>query len=97
MFGAGRLESRNIREYETAARYARDCGRHDLVECLLTMAEVEWDHERYFRSKVLSHRWARRLPLWPEPAPKNTIREGFHQGATVTMNPFSVPSGECSS
>ena len=24
MYGAGRLESRNIREYETAARYARD-------------------------------------------------------------------------
>lgn len=44
MYGAGRLESRNIREYETAARYARDCGRIDLVECLLEMAEVEWDH-----------------------------------------------------
>jgi mannosidase alpha-like ER degradation enhancer 2 len=34
MYGAGRLESRNIREYETAARYARDCGRDDLVDCL---------------------------------------------------------------
>src|SRR5687768_3545530 len=27
MYGAGKLESRNILEYETAARYARDCGR----------------------------------------------------------------------
>src|SRR5262249_15529765 len=26
MYGAGKLESRNIKEYETAARYARDCG-----------------------------------------------------------------------
>src|SRR6187397_448052 len=37
MYGAGRLESRNIREYETAARYARDCGHEEFVDCLLTM------------------------------------------------------------
>ncbi|MGH9968132.1 MAG: ferritin-like domain-containing protein [Pyrinomonadaceae bacterium] len=66
MYGAGRLESRNIAEYETAARYARECGREDLVNCLLTMAEVEWEHERYFRSRVLLHRWGRKLSLWPE-------------------------------
>ena len=58
MYGAGKLESRNIREYETAARHARNCGRDDLVDCLLTMAEVEWEHEYYFRARVLSHRWA---------------------------------------
>src|SRR5262245_45962727 len=39
MYGAGRLESRNVKEYETAAGYARDCGRADLIECLLEMAE----------------------------------------------------------
>src|SRR5215470_8792084 len=39
MYGAGRLESRNIVEYEMAARYARACGREDLIDCLLTMAE----------------------------------------------------------
>jgi hypothetical protein len=27
MYGAGKLESRNIREYETAARYAVGCGQ----------------------------------------------------------------------
>ena len=27
MYGAGRLESRNVREYEAAARYAAACGR----------------------------------------------------------------------
>src|SRR5689334_21459023 len=32
MYGAGRLESRNVGEYETAARYAVGCGRGDLVE-----------------------------------------------------------------
>jgi rubrerythrin len=74
MYGAGKLESRNVREYETAARYARDCGCVDLIDCLLEMAEVEWDHEFYFRACVLSHALGRRLPLWPQPPPKETIR-----------------------
>ncbi|HEV7475924.1 MAG TPA: demethoxyubiquinone hydroxylase family protein [Pyrinomonadaceae bacterium] len=81
MYGAGRLESRNIREYETAARYARDCGRDDFVDCLLTMAEVEWEHEYYFRSRVLLHSFGKRLTLWPPPPPKETIRESFAQEA----------------
>src|ERR1051325_7153276 len=34
MYGAGKLESRNIRENETAARYARDAGCSEFVECL---------------------------------------------------------------
>jgi rubrerythrin len=55
MYGAGKLESRNIREYETAARYARVCGRIDLIDCLLEMAEVESEHELCFRSRVLTH------------------------------------------
>ena len=77
MYGAGKLESRNVREYEAAARHARDCGRHDWVDCLLTMAEVEWDHEAYFRGRVLSHRLGRRLRLWPVPPPRETIRHSF--------------------
>jgi hypothetical protein len=79
MYGAGRLESRNIVEYETAARRARDCGREDFVDCLLTMAEVEWEHENYFRSRVLLHPLGRRLPLWPVPPPKEAIRRSFEQ------------------
>jgi rubrerythrin len=78
MYGAGRLESRNIVEYETAANYARDCGRTEFVDCLLTMAEVEWEHEHYFRSRVLLHRFAKRLSIWPEPPPKESIRRSFH-------------------
>jgi hypothetical protein len=77
MYGAGRLESRNIGEYETAARYACACGREDFIDCLLTMAEVEWEHEKYFRSRVMTHPLGRRLTLWPEPPPKETIRESF--------------------
>src|SRR5438552_11399130 len=74
MYGAGKLEGRNMREYETAARYARNCGCVDLIDCLLEMAEVEWDHEFYFRSRVLNHALGRRLPLWPQPQPRETIR-----------------------
>ncbi len=85
MYGAGRLESRNIGEYETAARHARDCGRDDLTDCLLTMAEVEWEHEKYFRSRVLVHPLGRRLPLWSMPAPKETIRESFAREAEGTL------------
>jgi rubrerythrin len=81
MYGAGRLESRNIREYETAARYARQCDRGDLTDCLLMMAEVEWEHESYFRSRVLLHPLGSRLPLWPPPAPKETIRDSFMREA----------------
>jgi rubrerythrin len=77
MYGAGRLESRNVSEYETAARYARDCRREDFIDCLLAMAEVEWEHEKYFRSRVLIHPLGRRLSLWPAPAPKEMIRASF--------------------
>jgi rubrerythrin len=77
MYGAGKLESRNIVEYETAARYARDSDQTELIDCLLEMAEVEWDHEKYFRSQVLRHAVGRRLPIWPEPPPKESIRMSF--------------------
>ncbi|PYS34333.1 MAG: hypothetical protein DMF75_06750 [Acidobacteria bacterium] len=84
MYGAGKLESRNVKEYETAARYARDCRYFKLIDCLLEMAEVEWDHELYFRSRVLSHRLGRRLSLWPQPPPKETIRLSY-EGESGTL------------
>ena len=77
MYGAGKLESRNIKEYEAAARYARDCGRTEFVDGLLGMAEVEWEHERYFRSQVVKHAWGRRIPLWSPPPPKENIRGSY--------------------
>jgi|SRR5215813_6313510 len=81
MYGAGKLESRNIREYETAARYARDSGHHSFIDQLLTMAEVEWEHELYFRSRVESDTWGSRLLMWPSPPPKESIRQSFAQEA----------------
>jgi hypothetical protein len=74
MYGAGFLESRNIVEYEVAARLAAESGHAEHVDCLLEMAEVEWEHELYFRERVLSHRLARFIPMWPVPPPKSEIR-----------------------
>lgn len=74
MYGAGCLERSNIVEYEDAARYALLCGRVEMVDCLLTMAEVEWEHEQFFREQVASHWLLRLLPLWHQPPPKETIR-----------------------
>ena len=42
MYGAGRLELWNIREYETAAGFARNAELNNYIPSLLTMAGVEW-------------------------------------------------------
>jgi rubrerythrin len=65
MYGAGFLEKGNIEEYERASELALAAGHEDLVEPLRTMARVEGEHERYFRSKVESHWLARIVPIWP--------------------------------
>ncbi len=74
MYGAGMLEAGNIVEYEIAARHAIAAGRPELVECLLHMAEIEWDHELYFRLKAEQSVWSRVLPIWPAPPPREEIR-----------------------
>ena len=74
MYGAGKLESRNVEEYVVAARDALASGRHDLVAPLLGMAEVEWEHEAYFRSRVEGHSWLRWFPLWAALPPRSTLR-----------------------
>lgn len=77
MYGAGRLESRNVMEYVDAARHASRCGRDAFIPDLLHMAEVEWEHEYYFRAKVRGHPLGRRLPLWKIPPPKAELRARF--------------------
>lgn len=74
MYGAAKLESQNIVEYEVAARHARALGLSDFVDDLLDMAEVEWDHELYFRTKAESSFLHRFVPHWTVPAPRETIR-----------------------
>ncbi len=77
MYGAGRLESKNIREYEEAAKYARIAGYTEFIDDLLTMAEIEWDHEQYFRQKANSHFLSYIFPKWEIPPEKNSIRLSY--------------------
>lgn len=87
MYGAGKLESRNIREYEVAARLAWTAGRREWVDRLLTFAEVEWEHEAFFRDRVRAHRFGRRLRLWPMPPPKESIRSTFARDTAMPESP----------
>ncbi|MFN2530408.1 MAG: ferritin-like domain-containing protein [Pyrinomonadaceae bacterium] len=84
MYGAGRLESRNIVEYETAARHARDCGYSQFVDCLLSMAEVEWEHEQYFREHVSGHPLRRVISVWPKPPERANIRQSFAMEPSIS-------------
>ncbi|MBV8520246.1 MAG: demethoxyubiquinone hydroxylase family protein [Acidobacteria bacterium] len=77
MYGAGRLERWNVNEYEDAARLARAAGRESMLEPLLMMAEVEWEHERYFRERITGHRLLRVFRMWPPLPPKERIRAAF--------------------
>jgi rubrerythrin len=83
MYGAGKLERGNIVEYEEAAVYAITAGHGSMVECILEMAEVEWEHERYFRECVADHPWLRLFPLWDAPPVKQTIRERFRSSTNA--------------
>ncbi|MFV0309705.1 MAG: ferritin-like domain-containing protein [Desertimonas sp.] len=76
MYGAARLERKNIGEYERAARFAIGCGCDEFVEDLIDMAEVEWDHERYFREHSESHWLWRVFPRWDPPPAREQIRAG---------------------
>jgi len=86
MYGAGRLERGNIEEYENAARYAEACGRGEMIDCLLEMAEVEWEHERYFRERIEGHWMSRLFPLWDPPPPKGMIRAPYAETANVARH-----------
>jgi rubrerythrin len=77
MYGAGKLERGNIVEYEEAAVFAADAGEVAMIECILDMAEVEWEHERYFRERLAGHPLLRIFRLWDAPPVKHTIRERF--------------------
>lgn len=90
MYGAGRLESQNVREYEVAARLALVAERPRLIEPLLEMAEVEWDHERYFRDKASGHPLWRLVPRWPAPPPRERIRESFREFESAEERPVHV-------
>ena len=57
MYFAGRLESGNVHEYESAAFHAGKLGLKEFESDLRVMAEVERDHELFFLSVVANHAW----------------------------------------
>ena len=93
MYGAGRIERRNIWEYEDAARLAVAAGLPDLAEPLLAMAEVEWDHERFFHDRVRGHWLHRWSGSWDDPAPREEIRASFLRGEPALRTGPDSPSG----
>lgn len=94
MYGAGKLESQNIREYEHAARLAHVAGLTSYEHGLLEMAEVECDHERFFREQAQTHFLWRLMPHWPVPAPREAIRATFTrfvESGSVAIEPVRAP------
>ena len=92
MYGAGRLESSNIKEYEDAAKFAQAAGHAYMIDCLLTMAEVEWEHEKFFRGQIDGHWMLRVFPLWPAPPPKETIRAAYELEMGVKIQDDQSPA-----
>ena len=81
MYGAARLERKNIGEYERAAAFAVTAGHPELIDDLIDMSEVEWEHERWFRERCEAHWLWRLFPRWDAPPPKATIRMRVRAGA----------------
>jgi hypothetical protein len=96
MYGAGRLESQNVGEYEEAARLALAAERLDFIEDLLIMAEVEWDHEAYFHARCAGHWMDRWFPGWSRPGDREEIRESFarHRARQVEIDSALISEKE---
>jgi len=77
MDGAGRLESKNVGEYEEAAELAYLAGYPHFADEFLEMAEVEWDHEKYFHNKAKNHWLYRFTPPWKTMPPRENIRKNY--------------------
>jgi rubrerythrin len=67
MYGAGALESRNVKEYDDAAAFAIAGGHPEFLDGLRAMADVEAEHERFFRERVEEHWLGRHVPMWKPP------------------------------
>jgi rubrerythrin len=90
MYGAARLEAQNIREYEVAARLSLVADVGHFIDPLLDMAEVEWDHEDYFRRKASGHPFWRLMPKWPVPPARDRIRGSFTEFQRARERPVHL-------
>jgi hypothetical protein len=87
MYGAGKLESTNIEEYEVAFRLAYLSGNHEFIDELIQFAEIEWDHEVYFADKAKDHFLLLFFKMWERPLPKETIRATFEEFKALYSSP----------
>ncbi len=93
MYGAGRLETQNVHEYDDAARFAGEGGHPEMVERLRQMADLEQEHERYFMDLARAHplwrvlRWqpAERSSLQAPPGPPGTPPPATADGASAAL------------
>jgi hypothetical protein len=53
---------------------------------------VEWEHENYFRSRVVSHGLGRRLNLWAKPPAREMIRKSFAEYTFAAVPSRQKPS-----
>jgi hypothetical protein len=54
------------------------------------MAEVEWDHEHWFRAMATAHPAWRVFPKWRQPPPREEIRASFAAFERSTDRPLHV-------
>lgn len=47
----------------------------------------QWEHEKYFRERIVGHWMLRLLPLWPSPPPKEAIRAEYAESEEVLSRP----------
>jgi len=52
MYFAGRLETKNVREYDLAAAWAKELGLERFLPELSEMASVEVEHEKFFLEAI---------------------------------------------
>jgi hypothetical protein len=98
MYFAGRLETANVKEYETAAEHARALGLTAIASELMELSDTEYEHERFFWSAVTGHPLlpAFRLlfPWTPEKDRSQEITraaDGGMFGAPATHSALSAP------
>jgi demethoxyubiquinone hydroxylase (CLK1/Coq7/Cat5 family) len=96
MYGAGWIERRNIQEYIDAAQNALAAGHVSFAQELARMAQVEWDHEQYFRSCVERHWLSRWIPLWSMPAKRNDLVPELTNPITTAVEPPLPLTDHCS-
>lgn len=83
MYFAGRLESGNVVEYVVMRDLFHQVGITEHDECLLEMADVEKEHERFFAEAIREHPWT---PLF---------ERLFRWGPDRSFNDYgSPPTGE---